>query len=188
MTCEKTDLPDVLLITLDVFGDERGFFKELFHARRYAEFGIRGNFMQDNMSRSRKHILRGLHYQLHHPQAKLISVIRGAIFDVAVDIRKGSPTFGRWVGQELSEANHRQLFIPEGFAHGFLVLSDEADIIYKCSNLYVPSDDRGILWSDPDIHVCWPETDPILSPKDRKHPCLAALAEDALPRYTPQLP
>ena len=170
--CEATELPEVLLITPDVFRDGRGFFMETFNAHRYAEAGLKQTFVQDNYSHSQRNILRGLHYQLRHPQAKLVSVIWGTIFDVAVDVRRHSPSFGKWVGQVLSDENRCQLFIPEGFAHGFCVLSDTADVMYKCTDVYHPEDDRGILWSDPDIAIDWPVDTPILSPKDEGHPCL----------------
>ncbi|HYQ72089.1 MAG TPA: dTDP-4-dehydrorhamnose 3,5-epimerase, partial [Gammaproteobacteria bacterium] len=143
------DHPELLLIEPDVYRDARGFFLESFHARRYAELGIAERFVQDNHSRSGRAVLRGLHYQLDNPQGKLIRVVSGRVFDVAVDIRKGSPYFGRWFGVELSGENHHQLYIPPGFAHGFCVLSEQADFHYKCTDYYVPGDEYGIAWDDP---------------------------------------
>jgi dTDP-4-dehydrorhamnose 3,5-epimerase len=179
----STSLPGVLLIETDVFHDNRGFFMETFHKRKYAEIGIKATFVQDNLSRSKKGVLRGLHYQLRYPQAKLVYVISGEIFDVVVDIRKGSPTFGRWEGVILSSENRRQIYIPEGFAHGFCVLSESADVVYKCTDFYMPGDDRGILWSDPQIAIEWPVKDPILSDKDSRHPTLDMISQDSLPSY-----
>lgn len=166
------ELQGIILCEPCVFTDERGVFLEFYHAQRYFNAGIRVSFVQDNCSRSSKGVLRGLHYQLHKPQAKLVCCTRGEIFDVAVDIRKGSPTFGRWTGSVLSEENHRQFFIPGGFAHGFCVLSEVAEIFYKCSEFYDPMDDRGIRWNDPQIAVNWPVENPILSEKDKHQPFL----------------
>jgi dTDP-4-dehydrorhamnose 3,5-epimerase len=166
-----------------VFGDTRGFFLESFQAQRYAEEGMAGPFVQDNHSRSRRGVLRGLHYQLKHPQGKLVWVTRGEVFDVAVDIRRGSPTFGRWVGVILSEDNHRQLYVPPGMAHGFYVLSDTADFLYKCTDLYYPEDEGGVLWSDPDIGIRWPTLAPQLSEKDQGYPKLADVPAERLPIY-----
>ena len=169
-------LPDVLIVEPRVFPDDRGFFVETYSAPRYRAAGIDVDFVQDNHSRSVRGTLRGLHWQVApHPQAKLIRVLAGEILDVAVDIREGSPTFGRWVSVSLSAENFRQLFIPVGFAHGFLVLSDLADIEYKCSDVYDPAAERGLMWNDPEIGIAWPVTDPILSPRDRAHPPLGAL-------------
>jgi dTDP-4-dehydrorhamnose 3,5-epimerase len=162
-----TALPGVVLIEPVVHGDERGFFLESYHAERFAEAGLPSHFAQDNHSRSSKGILRGLHYQEPHPQGKLARVVRGAVFDVAVDIRRGSPFFGRWVGCELSEDNKRMLWIPPGFAHGFYVLSAVADFLYKCTETFHPEADRSILWNDPDIGIAWPlDGEPVLSAKD----------------------
>ena len=172
MTFEQTALPGVIICTPDVYQDARGFFLETYHAQKYFNGGIKAVFIQDNRSKSSKNVLRGLHFQLHKPQAKLLTCTRGEIWDVAVDIRRGSPTFGQWVGVTLSEENFKQIFIPAGFAHGFCVLSETAEITYKCSELYDPSDDRGIRWNDPDIGVAWPVTDPILSKKDTVQPFL----------------
>lgn len=180
---EKSSLPGVLIVEPRVFQDHRGFFLETFHQEKYRKAGIDRMFVQDNHSHSRKGTLRGLHYQLHHPQAKLINVVEGEIFDVAVDIRSGSPFFGKWTGVHLSGQNKRQLFVPEGFAHGFVVLSDSADVIYKCTELYFPEDDRGVSWSDPQIGIEWPIKDPIVSVKDRQCPPLSEIPVSLLPPY-----
>jgi dTDP-4-dehydrorhamnose 3,5-epimerase len=171
----ETPLPGVLLIEPRVFGDARGFFMESWNRRTFAEAGLDMDFVQDNHSRSSRGVLRGLHYQLHNPQGKLVRVTQGAVFDVAVDIRRASPHFGRWVGYELSADNHRMLWIPPGFAHGFLVLSDTADFLYKCTSLYDPPSDRGIRWDDPAIGIDWPDMGgaPLLSAKDAAAPLLA---------------
>lgn len=167
MDVRQTDLPGVLLIEPKVFGDSRGCFMETFSAGRYAEHGLTGPFVQDNYSRSKRGTLRGLHYQIEQPQGKLVQVLRGEIFDVAVDLRRSSPNFGKAVGITLSEHNHRQLYIPPGFAHGFLVLSEDADFVYKCTEYYSPQHERTLLWSDPILGVEWPLTgEPILSAKD----------------------
>lgn len=176
-----TELPGVLLMTPRVFPDSRGFFTETFSARRYAEAGVVGPFVQDNHSRSTMGVVRGLHFQLRRPQGKLVSVLRGAIFDVAVDIRTGSSTFGRWVGVMLSDETHSQLYVPPGFAHGFCVTSDIADVHYKCTDYYEPGDDGGVLWSDPDLAISWPAAVPIVSPKDAQYPRLRDLPPHALP-------
>jgi dTDP-4-dehydrorhamnose 3,5-epimerase len=167
MNVVKTKLHDCVIIEPQVFGDERGFFLESFQAERYAKLaGITLPFVQDNHSRSSKAVLRGLHYQKIKPQGKLVRVVRGEVYDVAVDIRKGSQTFGQWESVILSEENKTQFWIPPGFAHGFLVLSDMADFEYKCTDYYDPSDEGSILWNDPDLDIPWPLTDPILSNKD----------------------
>ncbi|KFA94654.1 dTDP-4-dehydrorhamnose 3,5-epimerase [Archangium violaceum] len=166
MNVLKTELPGVLILEPKRFGDERGFFMELFHAKRYADAGIPGPFVQDNFSRSAKGILRGLHFQEPHGQGKLVQVLAGAVYDVAVDIRRGSPTFGKFVGVELSADNRRQLWVPAGFAHGFCVLSESADFHYKCTEVYTPASEHGIAWNDPDLAIPWPVTSPLLSPKD----------------------
>jgi len=176
-------LPEVKLVVPDVFGDSRGFFQETYKEGRYREAGIDCAFVQDNWSRSVKGTLRGLHYQLVNPQDKLVWVVRGEIYDVAVDVRKGSPTFGQWVGAILSESNHHQFFIPAGFAHGFCVLSNEVDFMYKCSNVYSPKDERGILWSDPALSISWPVENPILSNRDLTLKPLSAMPESDLPIY-----
>jgi dTDP-4-dehydrorhamnose 3,5-epimerase len=157
-----------------VHGDERGFFLEFYNARTFAALGIDRRFVQDNHSRSRRGVLRGLHYQLEHPQAKLVRVVSGEVWDVAVDIRRGSPTFGTWVAHVLSAANKRMMFVPEGFAHGFYVLSDAAEINYKCSDYYAPADERGLAWNDPTLAIEWPlQGEPLLSERDRRFPRLA---------------
>jgi dTDP-4-dehydrorhamnose 3,5-epimerase len=162
----------VLIVTPKVFGDARGFFLETFHAEKYAAAGIPGPFVQDNWSRSAKGILRGLHFQNPHAQGKLVSCSRGAVFDVAVDVRVGSPHFGQWFGLELSESNKKQLWVPPGFAHGFCVLSDEADFLYKVTALYAPASEHSILWNDPTIGIQWPTATPVLSKKDQDAPLL----------------
>jgi dTDP-4-dehydrorhamnose 3,5-epimerase len=170
MKCIQTPIPDLLLIEPTVFADARGFFYESYNQKTFATFGITAPFVQDNISRSAKGVLRGLHYQLApYAQGKLVSVSLGAVFDVAVDIRQGSPTFGKWFGIELSEENKRMLYVPEGFAHGFQVLSEVAEFRYKVTNFYTPSADRGILWNDSTIGIQWRDsgTEPILSEKDR---------------------
>lgn len=156
MKVMSTELPEVLVIEPTVHGDARGFFQETYHAERYAELGIDMVFVQDNHSRSGAGILRGLHYQLKHPQGKLVRVTQGAAFDVVVDIRKGSPRFGRWVGVTLSEDNFQQLYVPPGFAHGFCSLSERVDFLYKCTDYYHPEDEQGVLWNDPYIGIAWP--------------------------------
>jgi dTDP-4-dehydrorhamnose 3,5-epimerase len=166
MKITETKLPGVLLIEPKVFGDERGFFLENFNAKRYADIGIVGNFVQDNHSRSSKGVLRGLHFQKQFPQGKLVFLTRGTVFDVAVDIRKDSPTFGQWVGVTLTAKNHQQFYIPPGFAHGFCVLSEIADFHYKCTDYYHPEDEGSLRWNDPDVGIAWELADPILSPKD----------------------
>jgi dTDP-4-dehydrorhamnose 3,5-epimerase len=181
----ETAIDDVCLIEPVVHGDHRGFFMESYHRDRFAEFGIKCDFVQDNHSRSLAGVLRGLHYQLGRPQAKLVRATRGRVFDVVVDLRRGSPTFGRWVGAELSEENRRMLFSPPGFGHGFLVLSDIAEFQYKCSDFYAPEEERGIRWDDPSIAIDWPVggTEPILSDRDLAWPRLEDAAEGDLPRY-----
>ena len=176
----ETPLEGVMIIEPAVFPDHRGFFMETHHQGRYQEAGISGVFVQDNLSFSSQNTLRGLHYQLPHSQRKLIQVITGEIFDVAVDIRAGSSTFGRWFGVSLSDKNHRQIFIPEGFAHGFCVLSETTHVLYKCSDFYSPADEKGILWSDPDIGIHWPVKEPTISEKDRHYPLLSQLTPDHL--------
>lgn len=167
MNIITTSLDGVLIIEPKVFADNRGFFMETYHQGRYNDSGVNRIFVQDNLSFSVKGTLRGLHFQVRHPQAKLVQAITGEIFDVAVDIRHGSPTFGKWVGVRLSEQNKRQLFISEGFAHGFCVLSETALFSYKCSDFYAPGDESGILWSDPEIAIDWPVEKPIISDKDK---------------------
>jgi dTDP-4-dehydrorhamnose 3,5-epimerase len=165
-----TAIPDVLILEPKVFGDARGFFFESFNQRAFCQAtGLDLDFVQDNHSRSARGVLRGLHYQLKQPQGKLVRVVRGSVFDVAVDLRKGSPTFGRWVGAELSEHNHRQMWVPAGFAHGFLVTSDSADFLYKTTDYYAPEHERCIAWNDPTIAIRWPlDGAPVLSAKDQQ--------------------
>ena len=176
------DIPEVLLIEPDVFADTRGFFLETFHAERYAAHGMPGPFVQDNHSRSVQGTVRGLHLQLTHPQAKLMRVIVGEIFDVAVDVRVGSPTFGNWVGVRLSAESFRQYYIPPGFAHGFSVLSPIAEIEYKCTGIYDPTGQLGLLWNDPALAIPWGVESPVLSDRDRANPTMRE-ALDRLPRY-----
>ncbi len=168
MQIEQTELPGVHIIELRVFADPRGFFKETYHKQRFVDAGISCEFVQDNYSRSTAGILRGLHFQTRRPQAKLVQCLRGEIFDVAVDLRRSSATFGRWVGVVLSETNHRQLFVPRGCAHGFYVLSETAEVSYKCDDYYDPGHERTLLWNDPVVGIEWPlRGEPILSDKDR---------------------
>lgn len=176
MKATPTRIPDVMVVEPKVFGDARGFFYESFNQAAFnAATGTAFTFVQDNHSRSSQGVLRGLHYQLPpHAQGKLVRVVRGAVWDVAVDIRQGSPTFGQWVGQELTEDNHKQFWIPPGFAHGFVVLSESADFLYKTTNYYAPQADRGIAWNDPDLDIAWPNLgmDFVLSDKDRQQPAM----------------
>lgn len=180
MEVEKTPLEGVLLIKPKVWGDARGYFVETWQRQRYAEAGIGLPFVQDNHSMSTRGILRGLHYQKTHPQGKLVCVSQGSIFDVAVDIRPGSPTFGRWCGVELTGQNQWQVWLAPGLAHGFVVTSDTAHFHYKCTDYYRPEDEGGIRWNDPDIGIQWPVTDPVLSAKDAAAPLWAEVAR-ALP-------
>jgi dTDP-4-dehydrorhamnose 3,5-epimerase len=173
MEFHNTDLPGVIVVEPKVFGDERGFFMETYHQPRFAAAGIDLPFVQDNHSRSRRGVLRGLHYQLRHAQGKLVRVVQGEIFDVAVDARRSSPTFGRWFGAILSDANRRQLYVPPGFAHGFCVVSDSADVLYKTTDVYHPEEERSVLWNDPAIGITWPVKDPIISAKDAEGKLLA---------------
>lgn len=174
MNVIETGLSGVLILEPKVFGDERGFFMESYNRRVFAELGLPTDFVQDNHSRSACGVLRGLHYQIQQPQGKLVRVVRGAVYDVAVDLRRSSPTFGRWEGVELSEENRRMLWIPPGFAHGFLVLSDYADFLYKTTDFYAPEHERCLAWNDPAIGIAWPlEGEPLLSAKDRAAKALA---------------
>ena len=175
MNVVETQLPGVLIIEPKVFGDHRGFFKETFQIERYQEAGIDLSFVQDNHSRSQRGVLRGLHWQKTRPQGKLVSCSLGAVFDVAVDVDQNSPTFGTYVGVELSAENHRQLWIPPGYAHGFCVLSETADFQYKCSDLYIPEDEGGLIWNDPELGIQWPIESPSLSEKDLALPTLDAI-------------
>lgn len=180
MNVIPTELPGVLILEPRRFRDDRGFFYESFNEARYAEAGLPSRFVQDNMSYSERGVLRGLHYQLPNAQGKLVSVLRGEVFDVAVDIRRGSPTFGKWAGAALSFENGRQLYIPPGFAHGFLVTGDGAVFHYKCTALYDPKAEGSIAWDDPAIGIAWPSKDVRLSPKDAAAPRLADVADDRL--------
>lgn len=179
----ETSLPGVVVIEPTVWADDRGFFMETYHLDRFREAGITAAFVQDNHSRSTRGVLRGLHYQEPNPQGKLVRCTRGSLFDVAVDVRTGSPAFGQWFGLELSEENKRMLWVPPGFAHGFCATSEEADLVYKCTALYDGNADRSILWNDPDIAIAWPIASPRLSPKDAAAAPLRAA--HPLPRYAP---
>ena len=179
----ETSLPGCVVIEPQVFGDSRGFFYESYNEAKYREAGIDRRFVQSNVSRSARGVLRGLHYQWPNPQGKLVSVLDGEVFDVAVDIRRGSPTFGQWAGVMLTAENHRHFWIPEGFAHGFCVLSEFATFSYQCTDLYDAKADGGVRWNDPAIGVDWPISDPLLSDKDGKAPLLADVAVDRLPEY-----
>ncbi|MEK8079562.1 dTDP-4-dehydrorhamnose 3,5-epimerase [Pseudomonas sp. XK-1] len=174
----ETQLPGVLIIEPKVFGDHRGFFLESFQVERYRQAGIDLPFVQDNHSRSQRGVLRGLHFQRSRPQGKLVSVSRGAVYDVAVDIDPKSPTCGEFVGVELNDENHRQLWVPPGYAHGFCVLSEVVDYQYKCTDLYFPDDEGGLIWNDPDVNIPWPISDPQLSAKDMRHPVLRDLVRE----------
>ena len=178
-----TSIEGILIIEPKTFEDNRGFFMETYHQKRFNAFGINTTFVQDNLSYSLKNTLRGLHFQIKHPQAKLIQVISGEIFDVAVDLRPGSATFGKWIGIHLSDENKRQLFIPKGFAHGFCVLSEFALFYYKCSDFYAPEDEGGVIWSDPDIGIEWPVENPIISKKDNQFQKLSGLTAEKLPSF-----
>lgn len=171
MEFQKLTIEGVILAKPKLFGDHRGYFMETYNQRVFHDAGITYEFVQDNQSKSKKNCLRGLHYQVNQWQAKLVRCIQGRIFDVAVDIRPESPTYGQWCGAELSDENHHQLLIPEGFAHGFSVLSDTAQVLYKCSNFYSPQDERGLMWNDPALNIDWHLNDqPILSEKDKHYP------------------
>ena len=174
MKVSETNLPGVLVVELDVFDASRGCFAETYHKDRYAEVGIDIEFKQDNISRSSRGTLRGLHYQIKNPQGKLVQVLHGEIFDVAVDLRRDSPAFGKWTGVRLSSESMRQLYVPPGFAHGFYVLSETAELWYKCSDLYSPQHERTLLWSDPQLGIAWPlDAPPLLSEKDGRGQLLA---------------
>lgn len=182
MQAVPTDLPGVVVIHPDVFRDSRGFFLETYHREKYLALGVPGPFVQDNHSRSVGGTIRGLHLQVQRPQGKLVRAVRGEVFDVAVDVRVGSPTFGRWVGVRLSADNCHQVYVPPGFAHGFSVLSDVAEIEYKCTAPYDPADELGVAWNDPGLGITWSVAEPLLSDRDRRHLPLARLTE-RLPRY-----
>lgn len=181
----ETSLPGCVVIEPQVFGDSRGFFYESYNEAKYREAGIERKFVQSNVSRSARGVLRGLHYQWPHPQGKLVSVLEGEVYDVAVDIRRGSPTFGQWTGVMLTAENHRHFWIPEGFAHGFCVVSEFATFSYQCTDLYDAKADGGVRWDDPAIGIDWPISAPLLSEKDSKAPLLADVSPDRLPEYRP---
>ena len=182
MKIAETILPGVYVIEPHVHADARGFLLETWHATRYAQARLPAQFVQSNHSRSIRGTLRGLHYQLTHPQGKLVWVVQGRVFDVAVDLRVGSPTFGRWISESLSEDNHRQLYVPPGVAHGFCTVSEHADVLYHCTECYVPEDEHGVRWNDPQLAIPWPLTEPLLSEKDRAYPLLDAIPPEHLPR------
>lgn len=181
MRVKTTVFQEVLIVEPDAFPDKRGYFMETYHQEKYEKLGIRRNFVQDNLSYSVKGTLRGLHYQYPHGQAKLVQAIRGEIFDVAVDIRLRSPNFGKWVSIVLSEENKRQFYVPEGFAHGFYVLSDGALVHYKCTDFYSPKNEGGILWSDHHLQIDWPVRTPVISEKDNSYPLLDEVPKSRLP-------
>lgn len=183
-TFTKTSIEGVIIVDVKAYGDSRGYFMETYKRPNFVKGGIDVEFVQDNQSSSTKGVLRGLHFQINHPQSKLVRVVSGKVFDVAVDLRKGSPTYGKWEGVVLSAENHRQFFIPRGFAHGFLVLSESAEFCYKCDDVYHPNDEGGLMWNDPDVGIDWPVMDGdetfessklVLSDKDKKHPFLLQL-------------
>lgn len=184
MKVTTTDLPGVVLIEPDAFADDRGHFLETYHAERYAAAGLPRCFVQDNQSVSKAGVLRGLHLQHPHGQGKLVQTLAGEVFDVAVDVRVGSPSFGRWTGVTLSAASHRQFYIPAGFAHGFCVLSETALFAYKCTDFYSAAAELGVRWDDPEIGIDWPVAAPILSPKDADAPLLKDIGPDCLPAYS----
>ena len=184
MQATPTKIPDVVIVKPQRFGDQRGWFMESWQAERYEKLGIPDRFVQDNQAYSQQGVLRGLHIQNPFAQGKLVQVIRGEVFDVAVDVRRGSPWFGQWVGEHLSEANYHQLYVPPGFAHGYLVLSEDAIFTYKCTDYYHPETQFSIRWDDPQIGITWPGgLEPILADKDRDAPLLSEVPEDQLPRY-----
>ena len=175
MKVTETELEGVVIIEPKVFGDHRGFFKETYHQKRYAELGIDAEFVQDNFSRSSYGVLRGLHFQKTKPQGKLIQCLKGEIYDVIVDIDQDSSTYGKYVGVYLNDTNHKQVYVPPGYAHGFCVVSETVDISYKCTDFYYPEDEGGLIWNDPDVVIDWPVEDPKLSEKDTVHPTLKEL-------------
>jgi dTDP-4-dehydrorhamnose 3,5-epimerase len=183
MRLVETAIPGVVILEPKAFGDARGFFLETYRENAYHEAGLTQRFVQANHSRSRRGVLRGLHYQLTQPQGKLVMVTRGQVFDVAVDVRVGSPTFGQWVSCVLDDETHRQMYIPPGFAHGFAVLSEEADFLYQCTDYYHPASEAGIAWDDPDLGIPWPDLEYTLSPKDLQNPRLKDQLPEKLPRY-----
>jgi dTDP-4-dehydrorhamnose 3,5-epimerase len=185
MRVNRTPLEGFLIIEPDFFQDERGFFLETYQEQRYKEAGITDQFVQDNQSRSKKGVLRGMHFQVKRPQAQIVTVMRGSIFDVGVDLRPNSKTFGQWYGVELGDIGQRQVYMVPGFAHGFCVLSDYVDLHYKVSRFYDPDDEGGLLWNDPDIGVQWPAIEINVHHRDGIYPCLSQLTDDQLPHYPP---
>ncbi|MGD8574264.1 MAG: dTDP-4-dehydrorhamnose 3,5-epimerase [Gammaproteobacteria bacterium] len=183
MRVTELELPGVKLLEPDLHRDDRGWFRETWRRDRYAELGVAEDFVQDNHSRSRQGVLRGLHFQRRHPQGKLLTVLRGRIYDVVAEIRPQSPCHRRWVAVELDDETGAQLYVPPGYAHGFVVLSEQADVAYRCSAYYVPGDDGGVIWNDPDLAIDWPVSDPLLSAKDAELPPLAKLTENSLPQW-----
>ena len=183
MNVKETKLSGVLIVEPDVFADERGFFLETWSTTRYEEAGIPGPFVQDNVSLSRKGILRGLHFQHPQSQGKLVQILSGEVVDVAVDIRVDSPTFGQWISEVLSGTNHRQIYVPPGLAHGYCVTSETALFSYKCTDFYDPATEGGIIWNDPDLGIDWPVDEPLLSPKDAGYPRLKDISRDKLPPF-----
>jgi len=179
-----TALPEVWELRPKVIRDARGFFQETYHQQKFSDLGIHDVFVQDNHSRSAKGTLRGLHYQLRHPQAKLCRVVEGEVLDVAVDIRIGSPTFGKYASVSLSAERQNQIFIPQGFAHGYVALSDSVQFLYKCSDFYDPTSEYGIIWNDPDVAIPWGVANPVVSEKDAKYSTLAAMSREFLPHYS----
>lgn len=179
----ETSLEDVVIVEPDVHHDHRGCFMELYQRKRYEDYGLTREFVQDNVTVSNRHTLRGLHFQVTQPQAKLVQVLDGEVYDVVVDVRRGSADFGRWASVVLSGENRRQLFIPEGYAHGFYVFSESAILHYKCSAFYNPRDEQGLLWSDPSLNIPWPTQKPVLSEKDNNNPPLAQIPVERLPLY-----
>lgn len=179
----ETTLPGVLIITPEAFGDARGFFMETWNRSRYAELGIPSDFVQDNLSCSAHGVLRGLHYQKPNTQGKLVYVLEGAVYDVAVDIRAGSPTFGKWTATSLSAENKRQMWVPPGFAHGFCVTSESALFAYKCTDIYNPAAEASVRWDDPELGIDWPIIEPMISEKDQTAPLLSGIPQERLPVY-----
>jgi dTDP-4-dehydrorhamnose 3,5-epimerase len=183
MNVKEAKIKGVLILEPDVFRDERGFFLETWNKERYEKIGIRYSFVQDNISFSKKGILRGLHFQYPQPQGKLIQVLSGEVIDIAVDIRIGSPTYGQWHSEILSDTNLKQMFVPPGFAHGYCVMSESAIFSYKCTDFYNPATEHGIIWNDPELKIDWSIKEPVLSPKDAKYPRLKELSHSELPRF-----
>jgi dTDP-4-dehydrorhamnose 3,5-epimerase len=184
MEVQEADIPGLLVIQPKVFRDGRGYFYESWSEERYRAAGIRERFVQDNRSVSLRGVLRGLHYTKRHPQGQLVWVVEGAVYDVCVDLRRGSPTYGRWFGTVLDELDAKQVYMPPGFAHGFYVLGERAAVHYKCTNIYRPDDEGGLLWSDPAIGIAWPVSDPLVSVRDSAYPTLDAVGVDELPHVS----